>query len=679
MRGTIYYKKWSNMPWWSRVHHIRKLHLNDDFDERFARFGHVLDDIHYNYAQHEKMERKPTMHWDDPNQKISDYDRMRFEFFRRLLQAFPNLAFVVQERMNQGMEPDWQSNDNPFLPFFTHFFRHLRKGRSPKDATDETIKFFRRKFDRQYAQLDATEIVAEENQGQSLMDYFSLQKLKESAFKARRADRDKELFDILRGKEFKYDDDYEPNYAVVNQNYLRGHIEEKRLTPEKVLSAEVAAKERQDINAFIERSKGLLWKYFDQVAKHDKVAGMSNEEVMLMIFTTPKAMERHFAPFVAKLVDNGVYLSNLGEPRFEKVQDKKFTKALKKRQELVKFALMLADLNYGYLHQQQMERQANALKDKIIDLNTPSITSIKRMNEQNIQELADRLKLSKSEADDLLSFVYYEQHEREKQIVQEPISKAKMDINAFLEDRNQRIDWANDFKESIFERNLRLQADWLKEQLVYTRTTPDQQEELAKRLVDAIRALRRTRFQFDKMAYKKAARIFFLEHMNIDFASESVDIERFEEYFKIPQEVFIRDPKEDHEYQRSKKATQKTLLVQDLEDPLRSGTHDPTEEYQADNFIWDAVRHREPKKVTGEKTQNSNLNRVYFEGAMMTRAEQKQWAIDNRDEDDKRDPTMMFLETRHARLAAKRALKTAENKAKKEKKRIKAAKTAGKL
>jgi hypothetical protein len=465
---------------------------------------------------------------------------------------------------------------------------------------------------------------------------------------------------------------------LVNENHLRDHLKDKELTPDKVLSPELAQKEKRDIDAFIARSKGLLWRYFDEVVKHDKVAGMSNQEVQLMLFNTPVALERHFGPFASKLIDYGVYLNSYGEPQFDRVFDKDFRKRIQSKTELIRFTLMLAGLNYGSLHQQQMERQATALNDKIIDANTESIATIKRMNEENLKELADKLKLSMSETDDLLGFVYYEQHEREKKIIREPISKSVMDINGFLEDRNRRIDWANDFKESIFERNIRLQAEWLKEQLVYTRTSPTQQLELARRLTDAIQTLRRARFQFDKMAIKKASRIFFLEHMNIDFDKEDVDIERLEEYFKIPQDVFVRDPREDHEYQRSKKATQKSLLVVDLEDPLRSGSHDPIEEYQADDAVWDAKRFRPTVAVRTEGGQGAAINKGYFEALQMTEAERMQFIKDNPNPNQTKDPMLLFLKTRNERINAKKAIKTAENKAKKEKKRIKAAKAVTK-
>lgn len=676
MKGTVYFKKWSRMPWWSRVHHIRQLsHGDTGFDEHWHRYGHLIDSADQAFRDFERIVRKQILYWDDPLLRVSDFDKVKGDFVKTVLREIPEINLVAEENPFSELPHSSFHNADVLKRLLTRFFTFLHRGLSPKEATARAVRSFRAELEKRIREANGVREVAEAHNGVTLDGFFNTFKAREADLMTQRIKRDKALFDALKGKALVYDDDYEPNYDVVNESAYRATMASRALAKGEVASAERTAAERRELDEFIARSRRVMWRYYDQVAREDKLSGASNEEVMLLLFNTPAVLQRHFGPFVHELEKNGVALNSLGEPNFSGIKNQFLKRQLEKKAEMVRFALMLRDLSYGNIHHQNLTRRAQQLQRSIVQLNEVAAEKFKAINEEDLRELADKLKLSYSEVDDLVGFVYYEQHDREKVIVREPISTVELTPEGLLAGKHQRIDWNNDFRESIFERNLKLQADWLKQQIFVTKASSPLREELVRRLVDAIRGLRQVRHNIDRTALRKASRLFFLEHLGIDYGADPVDLDRLEDYLKVPAEVFARDPKEDHEYQRSKKAVHKTLLVADLEDPLRTGTHDPLEQRQVESEAWELLRHRPPKEArqSGEGSAGSlGVNVNYLNAVQMTQEEKKQYMKDNHISETGDDPMLGYLQSRYEAKLVKRAQEALEKKTGKKKRKAKA-------
>lgn len=663
------------MPWWSRVHHIRQLgHEVKGVDDHWRRYGHLIDSADQAFRDFERIAGKQVLYWDDPLLRVTDFDKVRADFIKTVLREVPEINLIIEEESSS--EPPNMSFHNLDIikRLLTRFSFYVQKGLSPKEATMKAVNSFRSELERRIKESNSVREVAESHNGITLDGFFNLFKAKEADLLTRRIKRDKLLFEALKGKALVYDDDYEPNYDVVNESSYRAAMASRSIAKDQIASAEQTAAERRELDDFISRSRRIMWRYYDQVAREDKLSGASNEEVMLLLFNTPAVLQRHFGPFVNELEKNGVVLNSLGEPVLSAVKNQFLKRQLEKKTDMVRFALMLRDLSYGNVQHQNLTRRAQQLQRSIVQLNEVAAEKFQAINEQDLRELADKLKLTYSEVDDLVGFVYYEQHDREKVIVREPISTAELTVEGLLSGKNNRIDWNGDFKESIFERNLKLQADWFKQQIFVTKASSPMKEELVRKLVDAIRSLRQVRHNIDRTALKKASRLFFLEHLGIDYAADPIDLDRLEDYLKVPAEVFARDPKEDHEYQRSKKAVHKTLLVADLEDPMRSGTHDPIEQRQSESELWELLRHRPPKEVPrGDKSNfgSMGVNVSYFNAVQMTKEEKKQYMKDNHISETGDDPMLGYLQSRYEAKLVQRAQEALDKKSGKKKRKQK--------
>ena len=622
-----------------------------------------MDMIDESFKTWEKMQKKATLKNEEPELKLSEYEMMKHNFVKKVFSAFPQLA-VMTVSQNYANENPLSSEKSEIIENLTRkFLKMLRTGLNFEAASERTINKFRNQIDLSLTETETTDIIASDLNGMCLMDYMTLEKLRESDLKTRRVYRDKALFEMLGSKTLEYDDSYEPNYSVLNETAYKSHKEKVEKRSEEILSSEYLKEGKKELDDFVGRSKALMWRYYDQTLREDKITGMSNEEMIQIVFNTPTIIENAFASFVKTLETQGVYLSGDGLPLFQNVKDVKMRQKLENKADMCKFALMQRDMKYGHKHQLNMVRKALELQVKIKQVNKEASEDFQRVNEQNLRELAEKLKLSKSETDDLLGFVYYEQHDREKKIKREPLSTAELGVGSFLKGVNGRIDWNQDFKDSIFERNLKLEAEWLKVQTLAPSTGVSAQLKLVKRMSDTIQSLRRVRFQFDKKAVQKVSKIFFLEHLNFDFENEKVDIEKLEDYFKIPSEVFVKDPHEDHEFQKSKKSVQKKMLVFDLEDPLRSGSHDGIEENQAENVFWEEKRMKDSVKINKASGAASlGIDLGMFKALQMNPEERKKYIRDNHITDISLDPLGSFLQNKWEMKKEKKIERDAEKK-----------------
>ena len=164
------------------------------------------------------------------------------------------------------------------------------------------------------------------------------------------------------------------------------------------------------------------------------------------------------------------------------------------------------------------------------------------------------------------------------------------------------------------------------------------------------------------MAARKASRLFFLEHLGVDFKEEDVELDRLEDYFKIPIDAIVRDPKEDLEFQKSIKSIEPNKLVFDLENPIMTQTHLPIEDYQAENFYWNNLREEgNPQQL---KKKNEDLGREtgaispdIIKAMQMDKQERAQYIKENRITDVEADPLASYLKTKWELKQADRAEK----------------------
>jgi len=599
MKGTVYLKKWSKMPWWSRLHHMKQMDFRDVNNEKFADFGRMIDFCDQKFKEWElRTKAKRTI----PIDSAVGFGRNsvdKYFFVQRLFERYPSIRYLDISHDLHELKLKNSDAMPILLTLFKHYARRIKAGVAKETAMEEIFSQIEARMQLTLEEQKATNALAGKHNAISFIDFTMIDKVRESELKTKRISRDADFQDLIDGNILDEFEDYEPNYKVVSEDYNRASEEIDPSNFNEILSENAIKKERKELTDFIDRSKNLMWKYYEDIITRDRLDGMADKDLIGRIVNTPSHLQKQFQPLIKLCEKHGVKLAEDGEVSFAECSSETISRKLAGKKDLVKYALMLKDLNFGSPHRQELKRRAINLNNQIRHHNEPASEMLKESKKKNIEAILEKMKLPKSEIEELIDFIYFEKTTKPEDFLGEPVLDVQMTERSFLDGEHSRIDWDNNMRDSIYERNLKLEAWWLKDRALNSEFDPANQEKMVSRLVDTVRSLRRVKLLFDKQSFKKAAQIFFEEHSDVDFDMENIELEKLEDYFKISNDILSRNPLEENEFQKAKNVIKKRILRRNLIDGfsrkhlMKTPWTDLIPPYEADSIFWQQKKDEE--------------------------------------------------------------------------------------
>lgn len=596
MKGTVYLKKWSKMPWWSRLHHMKNLDYSELNNEKYADFGRLIDFCDQKFKEWELRHRASKTIPIDSSIGFGRNSIDKYFFVQRLFERYPSIRYLDISHDLHELKLKNSDAMPILLTLFKHYARRIKGGISKETAMEEIFSQIESRMQLTLEEQKATNALAGKNNAISFLDFTMIDKVRESELKTKRIRRDADFQDLIDGKILEEFEDYDPNYKVVSENYNRASEEIDPSDFNEILSEKAIQEERKELSEFVDRSKNLMWKYYEDIITRDRLDGMADKDLIGRIVNTPSHLQKQFKPLIKICEKYGVKLTEDGEVSFDECTSQTITGKLAGKKDLVKYALMLKDMNFGFRHREELKKRAVELNKKLREHNEPASEALKESKEKNIEAILEKLKLPKSEIEELIDFIYFEKSNNPEDFLGEPVLDVHMTERSFLDGEYSRIDWDNNMRDSIYERNLKLEALWLRDRALNSEFESDNQEKMVTKLVDTVRRLRRVKLLYDKQSFRKAAQIFFEEHSDVNFDLENIELEKLEDYFKISNDILNRNPLEENEFQKSKNAIKKRILRRNLADgfthksPVEVSETDAIPYEEADSRFWQYKR-----------------------------------------------------------------------------------------
>jgi hypothetical protein len=643
------------MPWWSRMYHIKNLTLDPKYDENFASLGRIIDFCDQRFKETDLKDRAKKVLTTDFETSFTSSDKQKYFFIHKFFERYPNMRSVYISHDLSEMKLKNSQSMSALSFLMKEYVKRINKGLSKETATEEVLARVEYRLQLLIDEQKTTLDLANSNKAISFLDFSLSEKIRESELKTKRIRRDTDFQALIDGSLLEEFDAYEPNYKVVSENYNRSSEDINPDDFNEILSERAIEKEQNELQDFVTRSKNLMNKYYEDVVTRDRLNGMADKEVLMRVANSPTSLQKHFAPLIKICEKNGISLNYNGEVNYNKANSPTIVKKLKSKEELVKYALMLKDMNYGFKHKEELRKRAQKLSNELREHNQQASIELQETKQQNIKAILEKLKLPQSEVEGILDFIYFEKQHREEDFAGEPVLDKFLTEQKLIRGEHGRIDWQNELRDSIYERNLKLEAQWLKDRALNLSLSPENHENIVMKLVDTVTKLRRVKLLFDKQAYTKAAQIFFEEHSDVNFDLETVEIEKLEDYFKISSEVFSRNPEEENEFQKSKNAVKKRILRRNLNDsfkrvsPLQSKPDLPLNYEEAADQFWQLKKDEVGEQFAGKSiSEGQPVNLNYLKILEATPEEIKNYKKNNPYiAEPEKDPFMRYLEQKN--------------------------------
>ena len=618
MRGTVYFKKWSTMPWWSRLYHIRKQSYTAESQRLGKEMGPLINFIDYKFkteilhAGRDKIKEKKDTEVDAQQERMAE-DR---EFFiGNLFEKYPQMRGVT---VFDNVDATRDQNSQLYKVIETLYKKYrnkLRAGFMREAAFSDVVKEFQDYVDLRLAEAGRTENIATSLRAMNLVDYLKAQKIKESNYKSRQLERDAHI-DELDDISERLNENHSIHHKIVKQNpedLMKVSSEElvEDLLKEQLI--EVKYKHDKTPAGFIERSFNLLNRYYEKELVQDRLAGLSNADTMMYIRNSPTALKKRFTPLIKFCNNHRIKLDAVGNVDTSEVTDKNLLHRIKKDINKIKFVLMLSDLEFGFTHRLNQRTKLTNLRKTMLSYNKEATENFNKMNEDRLKQLKEASKLPASELDKSTGFEYAEKGtdvENLKKDLNQTLFNENLTEEKFIEGKFDRIDWNERLVDSIEERNLKLEQLWLQHR---QRDVEDLDQDvvasLSEKYKKVTKDLRRLKLKLDKEALEKSSKVFFDEHISFNMELEDVPMETLADYFKISQSIIEKNVLDLVEQKKVMEAIKPGILVKDLiphNEPNVLGEKDLKEEY------WDATR-----KKAYEATEVKMEDKESFKSSML--------------------------------------------------------------
>ena len=634
------------MPWWSRLHHLQQLSIEPYTSETLTSVGRLIDLCDSSFKEYDKKMRDSNILPVDREKAEKMREGDRLYFIRRLFDRFPELkTFEITRSLK-----DLNMGENPTVKLINklivHYIRKLKAGFNKETACDVIFA----KIDYSKDLVNAEFPIEATSEGKPLFSILTEEKRREALMKTSRIVRDTEISELLKSDVLDEFSDYKPSYQLLEPKREEKEIaeEDADLFEDTPFDSKVQERENQVKKSFIENSKGLINRYYDQILTRDRLSGISQKSMISQITNTPSSMQALFSPLVKLCEKERVILGSNGEIIWP-MSENKAVKSLKKREPMIRYCLMLRDLNFGFQHKNKLKLKANKLKEQMVALNNETRESIEKEREEQLREKLQGEGLLEEEIDDLINLNY----NKSKKMKSKPDEHKKLDKNAtskvmvksLIEGVSSRADFDFSLRDSQEERFLKLEAQWLVDRSKSANVSAQEIETLSINLSECVHKLRRLKIKLDKESLRNTGRLMWSEHSKVDFDLEDVEIEKLEDFLKLPDEAFMRRTEDETERRKARGFLNPVVLRRDLVNPVES--HVLPDSYASESF-WENERSKYLQEYFPVEQESGVPVNLRAQSILRLTPEQRQnYKQNNPEADPAKDPVLRYLEQRY--------------------------------
>lgn len=249
---------------------------------------------------------------------------------------------------------------------------------------------------------------------------------------------------------------------------------------------------------------------------------------------------------------------------------------MKSKEDIVLEALLLSHFNYGFTHQNDNDKKLLDIQNSLMNIEQENLKEleelIKKVTESNYAKDAQ---IKRSDVDLILDTYVHAKEKKNPISHLDTIHTENLNISNFVSGKYNRIDWDKELLENRYERIERLKIlffgqnfikDWgktaheyLNENLInnenqafnegISKETKELREirflenlqDLANNLKTSIAKMRRLKFLMNQKHLNEFNKKLFPNDNNLDYDTEYVDIERLNEYLRLPEHLKIQN------------------------------------------------------------------------------------------------------------------------------------------
>lgn len=297
------------------------------------------------------------------------------------------------------------------------------------------------------------------------------------------------------------------------------------------------------IESFAKNTKHMFNLYYQRASALDRLSGLTDQEVMDAVVTTPRKIKKQSRQLLTKLQKYNIKLDSRGEVDFSECPYPNISKKYLNNP-LVKIVLMQADLEYEFPHREAQLEAARKARQEFEEAKRER----EREKVQEEEEARKKLELEQGFSSEQSPFhqqynIQYPQSEKYREPVRVETAREKAQRYA-QENSAENLSAEATYRvfETYDERMVRLEKKWLKNRLVtleagVERPTEDEKQEL---LDKAVHKLRRLKFLVDQKNVENAKDLLFKEHRV--FSEEEMlrdkdsHYEKLVDYLRLPDE-----------------------------------------------------------------------------------------------------------------------------------------------
>ena len=645
MKGTVYFKKWTKMPWWSRLYHLEQLSLQPYRSDIFNSVGSLINICDDNFKAYIKDKKKGKTMISDENSIFHSSKENRLFFIKKLFEQFPELRQLtlshnISELKNTKI-PIVNLINGAIGKYIRLINRGLCKENATRDILSEIGEILKANLDRTVRVNQATE----ERGVIGLKEYLLLKRRKEAEDTVKRLTRDSEIMDQNTIQLLEGLPEYTPGYTIVSPQHNNDPNQSEEISYEALESQE------NNKRSFIEEKKEIMSRYYDSVLIQDRLGVSSEKEILRKVVNTPSSLKKEFSPLLKICKKYSIRLSELGEIDWGAQRNNKVVEKFKSKSGLIKFALMLNDMNFGLKHLNAKRERGRKLRENIqrSEANKEEDQKEEERDTYIKEHIIDTVK-NRSEADELISFIYFDEFQSTNERRESDMRKSERGEEAFLEGRFDRMDFKGSLKETENERALRLQAIWLKERLKNTEINEKHSKEIIDKIIETVFRLRRLKILFDKESMKNTSTLIWGEHLDFDFGGEEVSFESLEDYLSISNRSIMSRNEFEVENMRIRPLIEKIKLYKDLQEPspdIKNYINLTDKDSNRSTILEAYNKHIE--KTYKKNNDNISANSQDMKVMEMTPDQLKNYKSTlSKDADVTKDPIIKYLEHRKA-------------------------------
>lgn len=297
------------------------------------------------------------------------------------------------------------------------------------------------------------------------------------------------------------------------------------------------------IESFAKNTKNMFNLYYERAAALDRLSGLTDQEVMDTVVTTPRKIKKQSRQLLNKLQKYNIKLDSKGEVDFSECPYPNITKKYMNNP-LVKIVLMQADLDYEFPHREAQLEAARRARQEFEDAKRER----EREKQQEEEEAKRKFEQEQGFSSEQSPFhqqynIHYPQSEKYREPVRVETAREKAQRYA-QENKEENLSAEATYRvfETYDERMVRLEKKWLKNRLVtleagVERPTEDEKQDL---LDKAVNKLRRLKFLVDQKNTENAKDLLFKEHRVLSkeelLRDKDSHYEKLVDYLRLPDE-----------------------------------------------------------------------------------------------------------------------------------------------